>query len=77
MIVIDRNGAFSVNGRRVAGPEALTRIARKAHASAPDTRAIIAADRGAPYGSVVGAMDRLKMAGITNFAFAVSVKPAP
>lgn len=67
-VTLAPDGTAYVNGNQVDDTE-LGRIAREA---APDTRAVISADRGAPHMRVVQVMDVLRDNGIQRFALAAN-----
>lgn len=73
-VSITKDGGLHVNGTRVASQDELTRAAREALSRDPATRAVIQADLAAPWGVVIGVIERLKQGGIAKLAFAVSAQ---
>lgn len=65
------DGTLYFNGRKLSSSDDLVAAAKQAHQADPNVRAVLRADRQAPWGTVVHAMDLLKQAGITRLAFAV------
>ena len=61
------NGTVLVDGDAVSDAS----LATRARAAGPDTRAVIAADRGVPYQRVVQIMDILRNNGIEDLVLAV------
>jgi biopolymer transport protein ExbD len=73
-LILTADGALWFNGEVVAShAEAGRRI--RAAAGDPKTRAVITADRGVPYGSVVELIDLVKLNGVTTFALDVERRP--
>jgi len=76
-VAVTAEGKLTLDGAPMADADALSR-ATKARvgdpATAADTHAVIAADRGARHGAVIGAVDALRTAGVTKIAFAVDRK---
>jgi biopolymer transport protein ExbD len=71
-VAIAKDGQLSVNGRSVAGKNAVVELASAAHHRTPDVRAVIQADERVSHGTVVRVMDQLKRAGIAKIAFGVT-----
>lgn len=68
---IDRNGALTVDGKRVSDRSAVLSLAAAAKKKSADVRAVIQADQNVTHGNVVRVMDELKQAGIAKIAFGV------
>ncbi len=76
-IALGAGGETLVDGRRVAGDEAVLASAREARAKNAEARAVIKADAQVPHGRVVRTMDLLKQAGVSKVAFGVGAALAP
>ncbi len=61
--------------RHVADDAALDAAARAALKRDPDLRAVIQADGAVPHASVIHALDRLRLAGLSKVAFATQPPP--
>jgi biopolymer transport protein ExbD len=70
-LVCTRQGALLIDGQPVASEEAAERRVRQQASADPKTQAVIAADRGVPYGRVVELIDLVKRNGISTFALDV------
>lgn len=57
--------------------ETLARTVRDEKADDPDIQAVIAADKGVPYGSVVEVIDTVKTNGVTSFALNIERTSGP
>jgi biopolymer transport protein ExbD len=66
-----------LNDKRLASDDELLPIAREALAANPEARTIILADKDVTYGRVIHAMDLMKQAGATKFAFGVQLSEPP
>ena len=81
-VQLTRQGASYVNGRAVAGDDAIKLQADQELAQHPDLRAVIQADGDVPHRRVIHVMDLLSQAHVSNIAFAVDLsapqeQPAP
>jgi biopolymer transport protein ExbD len=76
-LVCGKDGRLAIDGQPVATmAEAAAVVGRQARAN-PRTQAVIAADRGVPYGRVVELIDLVKANGLSTFALDVERGPAP
>ena len=66
-LTLRKDGALFLGDQPISEGEAQKKI-RAEHASNPGVQAIIAADRGVPYGGVMRLIDLVKSEGITRFA---------
>ncbi|HVY37056.1 MAG TPA: biopolymer transporter ExbD [Polyangia bacterium] len=73
-LVLDRGGTLSLDGRATSRDEARAAL-RAAVARDPAAQAVIAADRGVPYGKVMEVIDLVKGAGVGGFALDVERAP--
>lgn len=73
-VTIEPTGAMTVDGQPIANGEALTQLANEVRVRASDVRAVIRAPVSASHGSVVAAMDALRLAKVTRIALAVEKK---
>jgi biopolymer transport protein ExbD len=73
-LVLDRDGALAMDGRPTT-PAAAHALLQSAVARDPAAQAVIAADRGVPYGKVMEVIDLVKGAGISGFALDVERAP--
>jgi biopolymer transport protein ExbD len=71
-VELSADGRTRVDSELVANDEALTPLAKTAHARTKDLRAVIRADKKVEHGRVIHVLDLLKRAGIAKIAFAVS-----
>ena len=69
-LVYRRSGELLINGETFRSQEEAALFVRRA-AQNPKTQAVIAADRGAPYGRVIELIDMVKREGISTFALDV------
>ena len=76
-LVYAKDDKLMVNGQLVPSLEAAGAIVRRAASADPKTQAVIAADKGVPYGRVVELIDLVKANGIATFALDVERGPAP
>jgi biopolymer transport protein ExbD len=72
-VQIDKHGAVSLNRSAMSDDAAIDAYVRKELSRDPEVRAIIEADRSAPYGRVIELIDTLKKAGVTKYSLAVAV----
>jgi biopolymer transport protein ExbD len=70
-LVYRKSGELLINGEAFGSQAAAALFVRKAAAQNPKTQAVIAADRGAPYGRVIELIDMVKREGISTFALDV------
>jgi biopolymer transport protein ExbD len=70
-VEIAKDGSLSIEGARLADPRELTERARASARVRPDLQVVIAADRDVPYGTVVSAIDLVRLAGVGRISFAV------
>jgi biopolymer transport protein TolR len=75
-VVIDKDGKLYFDGAEVPEDE-LQRKVSAAVAKDKDTRAIISADQGLPYGRVMRLIDVVKGQGIAKFALNIQKDAAP
>jgi biopolymer transport protein ExbD len=66
------NGDTVVDGKKVAGEEAILPLAKEALQKNTELRAVIRADTSVPHGRVIRALDLLKQAGVAKIAFGVT-----
>lgn len=66
------NGDIFVDGKKLAGEDALLPLAREAQAKNPELRAVIRADTTVQHGRVIRSLDLLKQAGVSKIAFGVT-----
>ena len=76
-LVLSKDDKLMVNGQIVPSLVAVGAIVRQVSSSDPKTQAVIAADKGVPYGRVVELIDLVKANGIATFALDVERGPAP
>jgi biopolymer transport protein ExbD len=74
-LVLDKGGALALDGQATTSAAALV-AAKATVARDPGTQAVIAADRGVPYGKVMEVIDLVKSAGVSGFALDVERGPA-
>ncbi|MCO4768805.1 MAG: biopolymer transporter ExbD [Deltaproteobacteria bacterium] len=75
-IHIDKDGAWYLNGEPT-GKEAVRAFIRQEKAAGADLMALIAADKTASHGEVVGAIDLVKQEGVLKFAINIDPVPPP
>jgi len=68
-VSVSKDGYISIDGRPVAGPEALDTL-KKLVAAKPDVRVVLAADKAASHEMVLHALDYIRGAGIDKVALA-------
>ncbi len=69
-IEVGQKGELALDGKAIA-PDALEAAVRAAAAANPDAQAMVAADEGVPYASVVAAVDAVRLGGIRQLGLAV------
>jgi biopolymer transport protein ExbD len=74
-ILIGANGSLFLDGKPI-NVEELKSTGQTAKAKGEKVVAMISADRGAIYSSVVGVMDALRQVGISEFAFQLDALPS-
>jgi biopolymer transport protein ExbD len=72
-ITLTQDGRLLLNGKS-ATEDDVANEARTQVAQAPETQAIISADKDVPHGRVVGIIDVIKGAGIAKFAISLDKK---
>jgi biopolymer transport protein ExbD len=76
-VELHSNGDTVVNGKKIAGDDAVLPLAKEELAKTPDLRAVIRADTTVQHGRVIKVLDLLKTGGITKIAFGVAPIPPP
>jgi len=76
-VELHANGDTVVNGKKIAGDDAVLPLAKEELAKTPDLRAVIRADSTVQHGRVIKVLDLLKTGGITKIAFGVAPIPPP
>lgn len=78
-VELTQDGKTRVDSQAVPSDEAISQLAKDAHAKSKDLRAVIRADRKVEHGRVIHVLDLLKRAGVAKIAFAVSpvAEPTP
>ena len=76
-VELHSNGDTVVNGRKIAGDDAVLPLAKEELAKTPDLRAVIRADTSVQHGRVIRVLDLLKTGGVTKIAFGVAPIPPP
>jgi len=76
-VELHSNGDTVVNGRKIAGDDAVLPLAKEELAKTPDLRAVIRADTTVQHGRVIRVLDLLKTGGVTKIAFGVAPIPPP
>jgi biopolymer transport protein TolR len=74
-LVLDKGGTLALDGHATT-PDAARAALQAAVARNPAAQAVIAADRGVPYGKVMEVIDLVKGAGVGGFALDVERAPA-
>ncbi len=69
-VVVTRQGQILINGQLVDDATLVTQV-KDALQKNPETQALIAADQESKHGDVVRAIDLLRSAGLTRFAFQI------
>lgn len=75
-VVMTADGAILLDGTEVSKEELAAAVIRE-RASQPKLQAVIAADKGVPYGRVVNLIDIVKTNGVTSFALNIERSAAP
>ena len=76
-VELHANGDTVVNGKKIAGDDAVLPLAKEELVKTPDLRAVIRADTTVQHGRVIKVLDLLKTGGITKIAFGVAPIPPP
>jgi biopolymer transport protein ExbD len=74
VLALRKDGSLYVGDEKVTEPEAQRRI-KAEYDKDPETQAIVDADRGVPYGSVMHIIDLVKGQGVTKFALNIDATP--
>ena len=75
-LVCTKEGRLLLNGRE-SNLEEVARQVKSEHDANPKLQAVIAGDKGVPYGRVMDLIDLVKRNGVTAFALDVERAPAP
>jgi len=75
-VLIKKDGQLLLDGAGVSEAQLATKV-KRASRGAPKLQAVIAADKGVPYGSVVHVIDLVKSNGVTSFALNIERVPTP
>lgn len=75
-VVITKEGDILLDGAGVTKAE-LAEVVRRERSGAPKLQAVIAADKGVPYGRVVHVIDVVKSNGVTSFALNIERTSEP
>lgn len=75
-VVITKDGELMLDGVEV-DKEGLAAAVRRERQNNPKLQAVIAADKGVPYGRVVHVIDVVKTNGVTSFALNIERTPEP
>ncbi len=75
-VVVTKDGKIMLDGVEVSKDQLATSV-RKEKAASPKLQAVIAADKGVPYGRVVHVIDVVKTNGVTSFALNIERSPQP
>jgi biopolymer transport protein TolR len=75
-VVVTKDGDILLDGEPVTNDE-LAAAVRKERSGQPKLQAVIAADKGVPYGRVVHVIDVVKMNGVTSFALNIERTAEP
>jgi biopolymer transport protein ExbD len=76
-VELHANGDTVVNGKKIAGDDAVLPLAKEELVKTPDLRAVIRADTSVQHGRVIRVLDLLKTGGVTKIAFGVAPIPPP
>ena len=71
-IALAADGTTQVDGRTLAGDDAIFELAKSAREKNAELRAVIKADSAVPHGRVIHVLDLLKQAQVGKIAFGVS-----
>ena len=74
-VELHANGDTVVNGKKLAGDDAVLPLAKEELAKTPDLRAVIRADTTVQHGRVIKVLDLLKQGGVSKIAFGVTPVP--
>jgi biopolymer transport protein ExbD len=74
--VITKDGKVMLDGVE-SNEDAIIARVKEQHAQNPNLQAVIAADKGVPYGSVVHVIDLVKLNGVKSFALNIERAPKP
>ncbi len=69
-VMVTRDGELMLDGQLVGTAQLAARV-KQAARSDPKLQAVVAADKGVPYGKVVAVLDVVKGSGVKNFALNV------
>ncbi|MBK6689043.1 MAG: biopolymer transporter ExbD [Deltaproteobacteria bacterium] len=75
-VVLTKDGQMLVDGEVKTNEELVAKV-KAEKANNPKLQAVIAADKGVPYGSVVHVIDLVKTNGVTSFALNIERVPTP
>lgn len=75
-VIVTREGEILLDGAEVS-KEALADAVRREKLGNPKLQAVIAADKGVPYGQVVHVIDVVKTNGVTSFALNIERTAEP
>jgi biopolymer transport protein ExbD len=75
-VVLTKDGKMLVDGEVKTNEELVAKV-KAEKANNPKLQAVIAADKGVPYGSVVHVIDLVKTNGVTSFALNIERVPTP
>ena len=75
-VVLTKDGQMLVDGEVKTNEELVAKV-KAEKANNPKLQAVIAADKGVPYGSVVHVIDLVKSNGVTSFALNIERVPTP
>ncbi|MEL6184397.1 MAG: biopolymer transporter ExbD [Myxococcota bacterium] len=75
-VVVNKEGELLLDGA-VVTKEELAAAVKAGKAASPKLQAVIAADKGVPYGRVVHVIDVVKTNGVTSFALNIERTPEP
>ena len=73
---VSKDGEYLLDARPVTLEQIALDVQAKKRAD-PDIRAVIAADKGVNYGSVIDLIDVIKLNGVEKFALNIQRKPKP
>jgi biopolymer transport protein ExbD len=75
-VVVTKDGDLLLDGAETT-TEQLAAAVRREREGKPELQAVIAADKGVPYGRVVHVIDVVKTNGVTSFALNIERSAAP
>src|SRR5688572_32219385 len=73
-IVVTKESAILLDGNPIDEPQLIAMV-RSEKAKNPQVQAVISADKGVPYGTVVNVIDLVKLNGVKTFALNIERKP--